>query len=123
MRRNACLVVLTLLFGLVGYAQLDTTRRIDPGAVTIARDAWGVPHIFAKTDPEVAYGLAWAHAEDDFQTIQLPLLAGKAMLGRLKGKSGAAADYVVQLLRCRELAEARYEADLSPEFKALLEGY
>ena len=26
---------------------------------------------FAQTDAEVAYGLAWAHAEDDFETIQL----------------------------------------------------
>ena len=28
--------------------------------IKIARDAYGVPHIMAKTDAEVAYGLAWA---------------------------------------------------------------
>ena len=38
--------------------------------INIARDSYGVPHIFAPTDPEVAYGLAWAHSEDDFKTIQ-----------------------------------------------------
>ena len=37
---------------------------IHPEKITIARDSFGVPHIFAPTDPEVAYGLAWAHAED-----------------------------------------------------------
>jgi len=26
--------------------------------INIARDSYGVPHIFAPTDPEVAYGLA-----------------------------------------------------------------
>ena len=35
-----------------------------------------MPHIYAKTDREVAYGLAWAHAEDDFKTIQIGYLAG-----------------------------------------------
>jgi acyl-homoserine-lactone acylase len=28
--------------------------QINPDAIQIARDRWGVPHIFAKTDPEVA---------------------------------------------------------------------
>ena len=44
--------------------------QIDPKNIDIVRDSFGVPHIFAPTDAEVAYGLAWAHAEDDFKTIQ-----------------------------------------------------
>ena len=54
------LLVLLLLIGFSASAQ------INPKHVTIARDSFGVPHIFVKTDPEVSYGLAWAHAEDDF---------------------------------------------------------
>ena len=42
----------------------------DTSKVQIARDEFGVPHIFGQSDPDVAYGLAWAHAEDDFETIQ-----------------------------------------------------
>ena len=41
-------------------------------------DELGVPHIFAKTDAEVAYGLAWAEAEtisvDADGVIDLPAL-------------------------------------------------
>ncbi|WP_266362779.1 penicillin acylase family protein [Tellurirhabdus rosea] len=96
---------------------------INPSAVTIARDRWGVPHIFAKTDPEVAYGLAWAHAEDDFKTIQLVALPAKGLLGRHLGRDGAAIDYVVELLRAHELVEQQYDTRLSPEFKALIAGY
>ena len=44
--------------------------QIDPTKIDIIRDDFGVPHIFAETDAEVSYGLAWAHAEDDFKTIQ-----------------------------------------------------
>jgi acyl-homoserine-lactone acylase len=38
------------------------SAQINPEHIQIVRDKWGVPHIFAKTDPEVAYGLAYAHA-------------------------------------------------------------
>ena len=38
-----------------------------PEDITIYRDSYGVPHVHGKTDRDVAYGLAWAHAEDDFK--------------------------------------------------------
>jgi acyl-homoserine-lactone acylase len=110
-------ILVLCLLTINGFAQIKVEN------IQIARDKWGVPHIFGKTDPEVAYGLAYAHAEDDFKTIQLTLLAGKGMLGQLKGKDGAAVDYVASLLHCREIVEEKYDSDLSPDFKALIEGY
>jgi len=95
----------------------DTTH------VTIARDEFGVPHIFGKTDADVAYGLAWAHAEDDFETIQMTVLAGKGLAGRVFGEQGAAIDFFVNLLETREIAKEKYEESFSPEFKKVLEGY
>ncbi len=35
----------------------------------------GVPHIYGNTDADAAYGLAWAHSEDNFKDIQLSMLA------------------------------------------------
>ena len=32
--------------------------QINPEAIDIVRDNYGIPHIFSKTDAEVAYGLA-----------------------------------------------------------------
>lgn len=96
---------------------------INPQDVQIARDKWGVPHIFSKTDAGVAYGLAFATAEDDFQTMQFLLLGSKGMLGRYKGKDGAAIDFVGQLLRLRESVEVDYETAFTPEFKKVMEGY
>ncbi len=96
--------------------------QVQPEEVEIMRDAYGVPHIYAPTDPGVAYGLAWAHAEDDFQTIQLTMLAGKQMLGLHLGKQGAAADYVVALLGCRQVVDTQWET-LSPAYVALITSY
>lgn len=97
--------------------------QLNPSNIDIVRDKFGVPHIFGKTDPEVAYGLAWAHAEDDFETIQQTLLAGKAMLGQYKGKEGAAIDYIIHLFRIPELVKEKYDADLSQDFKNLVAAY
>jgi penicillin amidase/acyl-homoserine-lactone acylase len=35
----------------------------------VIRDKFGVPHIYGKRNADVAYGLAYAHAEDDWKTI------------------------------------------------------
>lgn len=110
-------------FLFLGMSVQTLFAQINPDNIKIVRDKWGVPHIYAKTDAEVSYGLAWANAEDDFKTMQLTMLAGKGMVGKLKGKDGATIDYVVALLRCREVVEEQYDKALSPEYKALIEGY
>ena len=52
---------------LLGSDDLDIADSIY--TARIERDEWGVPHIYGITDEDVAYGLAYAHAEDDFDTI------------------------------------------------------
>ena len=109
------------ILGLLITSALGQT--IDPIKIDIVRDKWGVPHIFAPTDPGVAYGLAWAHAEDDFETIQKGFMAGKNMLGQFSGKEGATIDYIVHFLRCRKIVDERYEKEISPTYKKILEAY
>ncbi|MDR3716854.1 MAG: penicillin acylase family protein [Puia sp.] len=109
-------------FSLEAQVKIPVLLPVDPQHITIARDSFGIPHIFAPTDPEVAYGLAWAQAEDDFGTLQLIVLIGQAKLGMALGKKGAQADYTMQLLRCRQLVEDQWNT-LSPDFLSLVEGY
>ena len=61
--------------------------------VRIVRDSWGVPHIFGKTDADVAYGLAYAHAEDDFGTIAETLAMVRGRAGAMIGPGGATFDW------------------------------
>lgn len=98
-----------------------TAQRDYKQNVEIVRDSFGVPHIFGKTDADVGYGLGWATCEDDFKTLQWMLLAGKKMAGRNIGKDGAVIDYAVNLLRVRELVDDRYEKDLSPHVREVIE--
>ena len=103
-------------------AAFHAKAQFVPSRITIARDSFGIPHIFAPTDPEVAYGIAWAHAEDDFETLQVVVLSGKAKLGTGLGKKGAEGDYVINLLRCRKTVEEQWNT-LSPDFIELIKGY
>jgi acyl-homoserine-lactone acylase len=89
--------------------------------VTIVRDSFGVPHIFGKTDADCAYGLVYSACEDDFKTVQWGMLLARGKLGLLMGIEGAKIDYAVQLLGVPDIIQERYEKDLSPEFRKLLD--
>jgi acyl-homoserine-lactone acylase len=112
-----------LLFFAVFTFSLTTYSQINPNDITIARDTFGIPHIFAATDAEVAYGLAWAHCEDDFEHIQYIMITASARLGELQGKEGAATDYFVQFIRAKEHVEKYYQTDISNEYKKILQAY
>ncbi|GIV43169.1 MAG: penicillin amidase [Bacteroidia bacterium] len=105
------------------FYTLKAFSQINPKNITILRDSLGVPYIYAKTDAEVAYGLAWANAEDDFVSMQENLLNGKAMLGLYQGKQGAGLDFIVRLFKIREYVNQNYETQVSPDFKKVLQGY
>lgn len=100
----------------------SNAQSINPKNIEIVRDSFGVPHIFAKTDAEVAYGLAWAHAEDDFHSLQDVVLPAKGLMGKVQGKAGAAADYAFALFRCKEITEEKWNT-LTPAFLKLIDGY
>jgi len=97
--------------------------QINPNNIEIVRDAYGVPHIFTKTDAELAYGLAWAHAEDDFETIQQAYLAGNALLSDVLGKKGYGIDFVTQFIGSERLFDEKFKKEISPEYKLVLEAY
>ncbi len=88
----------------------------------IARDRFGVPHIFGKTDADVAYGIAYAHSEDDFSTLQEALAMTRGRLGAMIGSDGAKVDYAAHLLGARATVARGYAAQPA-DVRALLDGY
>ena len=113
----------SLLFSaLILFTLCFSQTTINPANIDIVRDAFGVPHIFAKTDAEVAYGLAWAEAEDDFKSMQEVILPAKNLMAGVMGKKGAAGDYAFALFRCREITEEKWNT-LTPAFLKLVDGY
>jgi penicillin amidase/acyl-homoserine-lactone acylase len=82
-----------------------------------------VPHVKGKTDADVAFGLAYAHSEDDFATIQDSLLAARGILSSEAGYDGAVLDYLVHLFRVRETVDAHYMHDVPADVRRVLQAY
>lgn len=82
-------------------AEAPPAPAFKPADVRIARDGFGVPHIFGRTDADVAYGVAFAHAEDDFSTLQEVLAMTRGRAGAMLGPDGAKIDYAAALLDVR----------------------
>jgi acyl-homoserine-lactone acylase len=89
----------------------------------IQRDHFGVPHVSGPTDPDVAFGLGFAHSEDDFPTIQQAAFIARGQLASVEGAKGAVTDYLVRLLKVRETVAAQYDTALPPDLRAVLAAY
>jgi acyl-homoserine-lactone acylase len=90
--------------------------------VEIVRDGFGVPHINGKTDADAAFGLAFAHAEDDFPTIEEVVSMTRGRYGAIAGQDGAKVDYIFHLLGVRDTMQRRYD-EIPADVRAVLEGY
>ena len=113
-------LMMLLFFALKKETILVNTYNYD---VTIYRDIWGVPHIYGEKDTDAAFGLAFAHAEDDFTTIQDVLTVVRGKLASVKGKDSAPVDYLIGLLKVWDTVDSKYESDLSGEVRAVCEAY
>ncbi|WP_374612472.1 acylase [Sphingorhabdus sp.] len=90
--------------------------------VEIVRDEFGVPHINGKTDADAAYGLAFAHSEDDFGTIEEVVSMTRGRYGAIAGQDGAQVDFVFNLLGVRETVDRHYD-EIPADVRAVLDGY
>ena len=107
-------------------ANLDKTAisaRAQTYDALIERDTFGVPHISGPRDADVAFGLGYAHSEDDFATIVDAIVTTRGRAAETKGKDAAVGDYLVRLLRVWETVDAGYETQITPAARAVMQAY
>jgi penicillin amidase/acyl-homoserine-lactone acylase len=127
------LIILSIVAHSFGVrVMFNAGRSFDPEAaierasaydVEIIRDSWGIPRIMGERDVDTAFGIAYAHSEDDFLTLQTSLRASLGLEMLAKDESEARTAYLVQLLRLRQDVEAQYDTALSPVVQDMLEAY
>ena len=66
--------------------------------------------------------MAYAHAEDDFKTIEQVILAARGKLASVEGVKAAPNDYYVHLTKIWEGMDERF-VKLDPELQSLCQGY
>jgi acyl-homoserine-lactone acylase len=77
--------------------------------VTITRDDWGIAHVHGRTDAEVAFGMIYAQAEDDFHRIERNYLTALGRTAEADGGSGVYADLRQRLYIDPTELEAEYQ--------------
>ncbi len=78
--------------------------------ITIYRDDFGVPHIYAKTDADAVFGLLYAQCEDDFNRVEQNYIWAIGRLAEVEGESALYSDLRARLFMTKEEAIAAYEA-------------
>jgi len=77
--------------------------------VTIIRDDFGVPHIYAKTDADAVFGLLYAQSEDDFNRVEQNYIWATGRLAEVEGEQALFSDLRARLYMTVDQARAAYE--------------
>jgi len=114
-----------------GYVWLRQSLPVLDGAVRVAgmaqeveilRDRWGVPHIYAQSHAEAAFGLGYAHAQDRLWQMETQRRIAGGRLSQALGAATLGTDRFLAALDFYGLAE-RTLAQLAPDARAVFEAY
>ncbi|MEM7780118.1 MAG: acylase [Pseudomonadota bacterium] len=119
-------LLVTTFIALATWEPFSATTAEAPAyreySAEIVRDEYGVPMIYGETDADVAFGVAIAHSQDDFFTLQDVVAMSRGRYGAIAGQAGAPFDYAYHLIDARGTAEREYPG-LPEDTRALLEAY
>ena len=82
--------------------------------VTIIRDDFGVPHVYAKTDADAVFGMLYAQSEDDFNRVEQNYIWATGRLAEVEGETALTSDLRARLYMTTDEAKAAYES--APEW-------
>jgi len=118
------LVSILLLAGCARQGVDPELERLQARAetVTIIRDDFGVPHIYAKTDADAVFGMLYAQSEDDFNRVEQNYIWATGRLAEVEGEQAIYSDLRAQLYMTVDEAKAAYAS--APDWlKALCDAF
>jgi len=106
------------------FPQAHGTLRL-PGLrapVTVLRDRWGVPHIYASNLHDLFMAQGFVHAQDRFWQMEFWRHIGTGRLSEMLGKTTLNQDCFIRTLGWNRAAQQDLKR-LGPEERAILEAY
>jgi penicillin amidase len=129
------LLAVVLVVGLLGFGYgLFTVRRPWPrtkgkirveglqAEVTVVRDSWGVPHIYASNPHDLFFAQGYVHAQDRFWQMEFWRRMGSGRLAEILGESALGTDRFLRTLGWHRTAARELEL-LDGELRTTLEAY
>lgn len=123
-----------LILGGLGYAYFAWGKKPLPqvdgdlavagldGQVTIRRDGFGIPHIYAGSDHDLFFAQGFVHAQDRLWAMESSRRAAHGTLAEVIGDKGLGNDRMMRVLGMTEAAEADWDT-LDPDTQAALQAY
>ncbi|WP_234533261.1 penicillin acylase family protein [Streptomyces shenzhenensis] len=139
--RRARLIVLVLVLAVLGgvfygaYWSVSTVRASLPqtkgsitldglaGPVTVKRDGYGIPQIYASTDEDLFMAQGYVQAQDRFYEMDVRRHMTAGRLSEMFGKSQVKADEFLRTLGWDRVAKEEYDTKLSAATKKYLQAY
>src|SRR5690349_9229521 len=90
--------------------------------VTIYRDDFGTPHVFAATSEGACFGHGYAQAADRLEELLKQYLRATGTMSEAFGPEFFRDDYRQRLWQHAAIAKARY-GEVSPKSRALIEAF
>ncbi len=88
----------------------------------VFRDRWGVPHIYARSAPDLFFAQGYVHAQDRLWQMDLQRRVGSGRLSELMGEMTLEVDRFFRVVGLKRAAEAEFEA-MDDEMRGVLEAY
>lgn len=107
------LLIAILLLGGCGQGPThpDVERlKARAASVTIIRDDFGVPHIYADSDANAVFGMLYAQSEDDFNRIERNYIWAIGRLAEVDGAAAIYSDLRARLYMTVDEAKAAYDS-------------
>ncbi|MEU1160091.1 penicillin acylase family protein [Streptomyces sp. NPDC005921] len=139
--RKARLVVLVLVLAVIGgiafgaYWSISTVRASFPqtkgsitlkglsGPVTVKRDGYGIPQIYASTDADLFMAQGYVQAQDRFYEMDVRRHMTSGRLSEMFGKGQVKNDEFLRTLGWDRVAKEEYDTKLSDSTKNYLQAY
>jgi acyl-homoserine-lactone acylase len=116
-------IALLLICHTVSQGQAELKRLKERAQkVTIIRDNWGIPHIYAKTDADVVFGLLYAQCEDDFARVEWNYITALGRTAEVEGESELYTDLRSRLYGDTIRAKKLY-SESKPAMKKLMDAF
>ncbi|MFF5146142.1 penicillin acylase family protein [Streptomyces sp. NPDC013157] len=139
--RRARLIVLVLVLAVIGgvfygaYWSVSTVRASFPqtkgsitleglsGPVTVKRDGYGIPQIYASTDEDLFMAQGYVQAQDRFYEMDVRRHMTSGRLSEMFGKGQVKNDEFLRTMGWDRVAKEEYDTKLSASTKKYLQAY
>ncbi len=129
------LLAIALVVGLIGFTygfvavrrpwpKTNGTLRLEglQAPVTVIRDSWGIPHIYAANSHDLFFAQGYVHAQDRFWQMEFWRRIGSGRLAEVLGQAGLESDRFIRTVGWHRVAARELEL-MDEELLAVLEAY